>query len=63
MYKKVVFGNADGYVLDGVTKQKTIDYLYSNLDLSKYRYIMLNTIQKLKFLQDNEHYVSPNFKE
>lgn len=62
MYKKLVFGNADGYVADVETKQKAIDYLYSNLDLSKYRYMMLNTIQKLKFLQDNEHYVSPNFK-
>lgn len=62
MFRKVVLGNVDGYVLDGEIKQKAIDYLYSNLDLSKHRYIMLNTIQKLKFLQDNEHYVSPNFK-
>lgn len=62
MFKKLVLGSADGYVLDGEIKQKAIDYLYSNLDLSKYRYIMLNTIQKLKFLQDNEHYVSPNFR-
>jgi hypothetical protein len=62
MFRKLVLGNADGYVLDGEIKQKAIDYLYSNLDLSKYRYIMLNTIQKLKFLQDNEHYVSPNFR-
>jgi hypothetical protein len=62
MFRKVVLGNVDGYILDGEIKQKAIDYLYSNLDLSKHRYIMLNTIQKLKFLQDNEHYVSPNFR-
>lgn len=62
MIRKLVLGSADGYVLDGEIKQKAIDYLYSNLNLSKYRYIMLNTIQKLKFLQDNEHYASPNFR-
>jgi len=62
MFRKVILGNVDGYILDGEIKQKAIDYLYSNLDLSKHRYIMLNTIQKLKFLQDNEHYVSPNFR-
>ena len=43
-------------------KNKVIDYLYSKLDLSKHRYILLTQIQKLKFLADNEHYVSPNFK-
>ena len=39
-----------------------VHYNVYKLDLSKHRYIMLNNIQKLKFLQDNEHYVSPNFK-
>lgn len=62
MFRKLVLGNADGYVLEGEIKRKAIEYLYSNLDLSKYRYIMLNTVQKLKYLQDNEHYVSPNFR-
>lgn len=62
MFRKVVLGDTDGFILDGELKHKIIDYLYSKLDLSKYRYIMLNTIQKLKFLQDNEHYVSPNFR-
>jgi hypothetical protein len=62
MFKKIVFGSSDGFLLDGEIKQKAIDFLYSNLDLSKFRYMMLNTTQKLKFLQDNEHYVSPNFR-
>jgi hypothetical protein len=60
--KKIVFGNGDAILMDNDNKQKVIDYLYSKLDLSKYRYIMLNNVQKLKFLQDNEHYVSPNFR-
>jgi len=60
--KKIQFGNNECYIVDDETKQKVIDYLYSKLDLSKYRYIMLNSIDKLKFLQENEHYVSPNFK-
>ena len=40
MSRKLILGNTDAYVLDGEIKQKAIDYLYSNLDLSKYRYIM-----------------------
>jgi hypothetical protein len=62
MFKKLTIGNSDGYLLGGDNKQKIIDYLYSMLDLSKYRYMMLNSIQKLKHLQENEHYVSPNYK-
>lgn len=62
MLKKIVFGSSDGFLLDAEIKQKAVDFLYSNLDLSKFRYIILNTIQKLKYLQENEHYVSPNFK-
>ena len=61
MNRKIAFGNGDGYIVNYDVKQKIIDFVYSKLDLSKYRYIMLN-IQKLNFLQDNEHYVSPNFK-
>lgn len=62
MLKKVSYGNGEAILADMDTKQKVIDYLYSKVDLSKHRYIMLNNLQKLKFLQDNEHYVSPNFK-
>jgi hypothetical protein len=62
MNKKIIFGNGEANLADMETKQKVINYLYSKVDLSKYRYIMLNNISKLKFLQDNEHYVSPNFK-
>ena len=62
MLKKIVLGGSEATVVDSDVKNKVIDYLYSKLDLSKHRYIMLNNIQKLKFLQDNEHYVSPNFK-
>lgn len=62
MIKKVTFGNGEAIMADMDTKQKVINYLYSKIDLSKHRYIMLNNLPKLKFLQDNEHYVSPNFK-
>lgn len=62
MLKKITIGSGDGYLVDFDTKSKIIDYLYSKLDLSKYRYIILNNMQKLKFLHDNEHYVSPNFR-
>ncbi len=62
MLKKITIGSGDGYLVDWEVKNKIIDFLYSKLDLSKYRYIMLNNTQKLKFLHENEHYVSPNFK-
>lgn len=62
MLKKITIGGSDGHLVDYDVKNKIIDYLYSKLDLSKYRYIMLNNVQKLKFLHDNEHYVSPNFR-
>jgi|UniRef100_A0A6C0EBX6 hypothetical protein len=60
--KKIILGNDFGYIIDNNIKNKIIDYLYSKIDLSKYRYCMLNNIQKLNFLQENIHYVSPNFK-
>ena len=62
MHKKIVFGSGDAIITDNETKFKVIEYLYSKIDLSKFRYIMLNNIQKLKFLQENEHYVLPNFR-
>lgn len=62
MIKKIQFGSSDAFVTDNDTKTKVIDYLYSKLDLSKHRYNILNNIQKLKFLQESPHYVSPNYK-
>ena len=66
MSKKIMLGNTYGYIVDDDNelklKQITIDYLYSSIALSKYRYTILNSIEKLKFLQSNEHYVSPNFR-
>jgi hypothetical protein len=62
MLKKIVFGNGDAFITDNETKTKIIDWLYNKLDLSKHRYNVLNNIQKLQYLQENPHYVSPNFK-
>ena len=63
MGKKIIIGSGDAFLIsEDEIKSKVIDYLYNTLNLSKYRYVMLNNIQKLKFLQENEHYVSPNYK-
>ena len=63
MGKEIILGSGDAILLnEDDVKSKVIDYLYNTLNLSKYRYVMLNNIQKLKFLQETEHYVSPNFK-
>ena len=42
-------------------KSNVVDFLYSKIDLSKYRYNILNHIDKLKFLQENIHFVAPNY--
>lgn len=62
MHKKFTLGNGEAFLADFDTKTKIIDWLYSNLDLSKHRYVILNNTMKLKFLQETPHYVSPNFK-
>jgi len=63
MSKKITFGSSDGFLIyDMVVKQKILDYLYTNVNLSKHRFIMLNNVSKLEFLKENEHYISPCFK-
>jgi len=60
--KKIILGNNEAFITDYNIKSTVIEYLYSKLDLSKYRYLILTNIQTLKFLKDNEHYISPNYK-
>lgn len=56
------FGNSDSIIINDVgLKSKIIDFIFNSYDLSKYRYNMLSSLQKLDFLKDNEHYVTPNF--
>lgn len=60
MYK---LGNADAIVINDLTlKNKIIDYLFNSLEMSKFRYNMIDNLVKLNYLKDNIHYVSPNFK-
>jgi hypothetical protein len=59
----VKFGNSDAFIINDLDlKTKIIDYIFSIIELSKYRYNMLENVQQLNFLKMNEHYVSPNFK-
>ena len=59
----VKFGNSDAFIINDLElKTKIIDYIFSIIELSKYRYNMLENVQQLNFLKINEHYVSPNFK-
>lgn len=61
--KNFKFGNSDAfYINDFDTKNKIIDFLFDSIDLSKYRYNMLSNLQKLEYLKNTEHYVTPNFK-
>ncbi len=58
----VKFGDADAFLVNDENKLKIIDYIFNLIDLSKYRYNMLENMQQLSFLKINEHYVTPNFK-
>lgn len=63
MGKKINIGDSEGILLlDNDIKTKIIDYLFNTINLSKLRYGILDSIQKLKFLQENEHYITPNYK-
>ena len=63
MMTKLTLGKNIAYPVDFITRNNIIDYIYNKLeDLYKYSYNILNTISKLKFLKNNEHYVSPNYK-
>ena len=63
MSKKISFGSGEGFLIYDVnTKQKILDYLYSNLNLSKHRFIMLNNVNKLEQLRDDQHFIAPSFK-
>lgn len=63
MNKQFRFGNYNAnHINDLNIKSKIIDYLFNSIDLSKFRYVMLNNIQRLQFLKQNEHLVAPNFK-
>lgn len=59
----VKFGESEAILIcDLDFKNKIIDYLFNAIDISKYRYNMLDSMQQLNFLKLNEHYISPNFK-
>lgn len=63
MGKRINIGDSDGILLmDNDIKNKILDYLFNTINLSKLRYGILDSIQKLKFLQDYEHYITPNYK-
>ena len=60
---KYKFGNSDATIINDLdVKNKIIDYLFNSVNLSNYRFNMLEDLQQLKFLKNNNHYVSPNFK-
>lgn len=42
-------------------KKIVLNYLFKSINLSNYRFQMLNNLDQLDFLKKNEHFVSPNF--
>jgi hypothetical protein len=62
VYKNISFGCDSAQMINDIkTKKKLMDFLFNTINLSKYRYTFLNNINRLKYLKENEHYVSPNF--
>jgi len=60
--KSIRFGNGDAIIINDLSlKNKIIDFIFNSVELSNYRYNILNNLQRLKFLKENEHYVTPNF--
>lgn len=60
---KVKFGSDYGLLIrDDKLKREIIQKMFSLIDLSKYRYNMLQNIDTLNFLKQEEHYVAPNYK-
>lgn len=60
---KYTFGNCEGIMINDLSvKNKIIDYLFHSVNLSNYRFNMLDNIEQLNFLKNNIHLVSPNFK-
>ena len=60
--KSIKFGMSDAQVINDLgLKGKIIDFLFNSINLSNYRYNMLANLQRLQYLKENEHYVTPNF--
>lgn len=61
--KNIRLGNYQAVFINDVSiKSNIIDFIFNSVDLSKFRYSMLNNLQKLNYLQKKPHYVAPNFK-
>ncbi len=62
VYKNISFGCDNAQIINDIkTKKKLMDFLFNTINLSNYRYSFLNNFNRLKYLKENEHYVSPNF--
>jgi hypothetical protein len=61
--EKINFGKYIAHPVDIILRTDIIDFIYNKLeDLHKFSYSILNNVSKLKFLKNNEHFLSPNFK-
>jgi hypothetical protein len=60
--KRILLGNSTAVsILDNNCKREILKYLFSFINLYSYRFTILNTLSKIKFLENNEHYVIPNY--
>ena len=45
MVKKIAFGLSEGTLVEHIVIKKIIDYLYSKINLSKHRFLILDNTQ------------------
>lgn len=62
MTKQYRLGYGNASIISNYNEKNIIlNYLYSNVNLSNYRFQLLDNVLKLEYLKESEHYVSPNF--
>ena len=62
MENRIIIGQSYGQIINDEIKNFIINYLYTLIDLTLYRYIILDSLEILNTLKTNEHYVSSNIK-
>ncbi len=60
-HKKHKNNSTDKQYFDMETKKQLVDFIYKKLNISKFRYKILQMENDLKLLKDTKYYVSPNY--
>ena len=62
MENRIIIGKSFGQIINEEIKNFIINYLYTLIDLTLYRYTILDSLDTLNLLKNNKYYVSTNLK-